>query len=546
LSFCKYCSDRGVDHAALKQRFKDDFYSFARHICGFQDLDPILHRTLCEWVQEGLADGDTRFLLIIPRGHLKTSLMDIALPLFNAVNNPEIKMLQVHAAAPIAQDTTGVSKQIILGPRFGHFFPELVPDTTTAGLSRVKWNRHQYEVNRKGAHKEGTMTAVGVKTVAVGLHFDWQFFDDVIDFNASRSPDLVERAIDYHDQSVPLFVNPDTGVRMVTGTWWEGGFYEHVMEIPSYNQCVLGCYVDDRFFEFFERIGKLDRVKDYRVGDPIFPLRDGRNVGFTKDSLRRIEREMSTWKFTNQYLNYPVEDDLRRFSEKDIRYYELQETFSGELYAQLGDERISLRNAQFTISCDPASGENLRTDESAINVCAYDRESGIAFVVEEWGGRVLPDKLITRLLETAIRWQRHSPGRRVTIGVEQAALQSVVRHWLEQEMKRRRCSFDVVPIKIGARSKAERIIDGLQPFVRNGQVYFLRDQKTLIDEMINLRISKNEIRGKSPNRVDAIANQTMFWELRVMEDEDDEDEIPYATEFHVFFGSPCYGLGCVT
>jgi hypothetical protein len=117
--------------------------------------------------------------------------------------------------------------------------------------------------------------------------------------------------------------------------------------------------------------------------------------------------------------------------------------------------------------------------------------------------------------------------------------------FLDQELKRRGISIDVGPINIGHRSKYDRIIDGFQPFVTRGQVYFQKDQKKLIDEMLHLRISNREIKGDSPNRVDALANQAQFWHLRVV-DTDEIEEIEYIDPFLAASNVPAYGLECVT
>lgn len=89
-------------------------------------------------------------------------------------------------------------------------------------------------------------------------------------------------------------------------------------------------------------------------------------------------------------------------------------------------------------------------------------------------------------------------------------MQSILTDWLQDEMRRRKKSFKLDPVAAGHRSKVERLL-GLQPFIASHQVYFRQDQPDLPNELAEIVIVGNEIKGASPNLADALAYSTGYW-----------------------------------
>ena len=181
---------------------------------------------------------------------------------------------------------------------------------------------------------------------------------------------------------------------------------------------------------------------------------------------------------------------------------------------------IRLESLYRTLCVDPAGGASANSDEAAITVVGFDRERALVFILEEWGQRILPAGLIAQIFNLYEKWKPHR------IGIEKAALQSVFLLPISDEMVRRGCFFNVEMIGTGNESKGARIRERLQPFIANHQIYFRRDQSKLIKELTDFRVSKGQVIGRNPNRLDSLAMHTEFWRA-VKSDYESADDIPW-------------------
>jgi predicted phage terminase large subunit-like protein len=191
-----------------------------------------------------------------------------------------------------------------------------------------------------------------------------------------------------------------------------------------------------------------------------------------------------------------------------------------------------------SMTIDTATGEGRHTDESAITVCGHDRQTGLIFVLDAWAGRVLPFDLIERILAMA---QEHDPH---VVSPEDVSFQKTFKWALKKSMVERGIHFPIRPVKPGTKSKGSRIIDALQPFVRNQQVYFTKGQRKLTQELINLQVVGGKVVGRSPNLADSLAYHVEYWRGKPGEVIESED-IDYFDSFKGDVGR-AYGLECVT
>lgn len=536
----------GVSHRRMVEEFKSNFFLTAKVLCGNPDLTDGLHKLVAEYLQRRITEGQRRWLILFPRGHFKTSLLSMAYPIWRVIQNPDVRILLVHASSTMSTRWLRAIREKMQSPLFMHFFGDLVPENPK-GEGR-RWTAGQIEVRRSQAHAEATITSIGLTSKVVGGHFDIQILDDVVEQQAARSPIVMEQALEFLKLADPLFVTPKKGERLVVGTFWSGGFYESLIERPSYEKIVFGCYVDDRFREFVKRAG--GEASELTDGEPVFPER------FSKKDLEDMEADMGPVRFSHQMLNVPVADDMMRFRPEDVRYYDWRED-TQECIAPDGSA-YPTSGMYVTMCVDPATGESTSTDESAITVCGHHRESGKIFVLDEWGGKVLPGALIDKILTMAEKWKP------TFVGIERASFQSTLRWFLTDEGKRRGQYVNVQLLDVGNRSKVERIIDGLQPYVASGQVHFRKGwHEALVRQMLDLSV-RREIRGlrfagKSPNRVDSLAMHVPFWGGKTKRqdgvggeflDHVGVDGYPYGDEEDLDLPdtdyAPVFGLECVT
>jgi hypothetical protein len=202
--------------------------------------------------------------------------------------------------------------------------------------------------------------------------------------------------------------------------------------------------------------------------------------------------------------------------------------------------KCGISDCDIYATVDPGGGESARADHTAINVTAYNRHNGWAFVLEALSGNWHPDIAIEKIFEVVDKW---APFGLKKVGIEEVALQSYLRRFLQQEMRRRNRHFTVESLKVKGRSqrmfdKHTRILKQLQPYVANEQVFFLKHQKKLIRQMLGLRVIDGKIVGKSPNDLDALAWQCHWWTGATSKgnEEDDEETIPHVTKVKAPYG----------
>ncbi len=492
-----------------------------------------LHVAVTRWFQDRINAGKRRFLLMLPRGHFKSSVFSVAYPIWRLINDPESRILFVMSSSDMAAEKVGMIQEVFDRPKLQHFFPEIVPEANTH-----KRTAHAFEIPRTKNVGEPSVKAQGLASKVVGGHYDIIVADDIIDGQSEDSESQMEKSIKWIKRSNPLFDNRATGVRIIVGTYWPGGFYESILDpsVKHYEKLVLGCYVDERYRELMQDVGMDTELED---GDPIFPERE------TLESLADAREDMGEWDFAHQMLNVRADDSLRYFDKEHIRYYKLDPEGNALIFTEKTDpkpQRILVRDLFRIITIDPATGEGKRTDESAIIVCGHDRRGGRMFVLDTWHGRMLPDGLAEMILSYANKWQPH------ILAPEGGSFQKTFKYNIKNLMNERKEYYSIQPVNPQNRSKVFRIIEAFQPFVRRGQVFFGQNQSTLVNEMLNLQIIEGKrFAGKSPNMVDALAYQVDFWRAKVHDTIDsDEDEIRSDFAWHKVDKTPSYGLECET
>ena len=533
MSHCIQCEAAGFDHDKIVADCLSSPLRAGRILAGFDWFANPLHEAIDQWHMAKRAEGCRRILIMLPRGHMKTFYFGISTMLWKILNDREARILYVMSSCTQASKTLESLTDIFTGSEpLAHFFPKHVLDLSSPKMRATK---ELIRLDRNGNFREGTAEARGRGSRITGGHFTEHIFDDLIDEDMVDSDVLQEQAINFVKRADPLFVNAGEDTRTIIGTRWPGQFYNWILEpggiVDTYEKLVLGCYVDDRFHSFLASIGKKTTLQD---GEPIWER-------FTHETLEAI-RKVSHFDFSHQYLNVEVSDADRRFKKSDIMYYNIGTEHGGEVaIGNVDGKTFTSRMDTLSISMtiDPATGEGKNTDESAITVTGQDRNTGVIFVLDAWAGRVTIFDLCDKIFEMAIKWNPHS------VSPEDVSFQKTLKWFLKRQMQERGVHFPIRPVKPGSKSKGSRIIDALQPFVQNQQVFFMRNQKKLVDELLNMQIVKGKVIGKSPNLADSLAYHAEFWRGGPTAQAVDMDDMDYKSPFMGNVG-PAYGLQCLT
>ena len=531
---CQHCDKLGINHDEVVRRCLEDPYYAGKVLCRFDLMTPELHGVWSRWFLRGIEEGHREFLVMTPRMHFKSTLFGISVMMWLYINSWENRILYMMAASEKVEENLGALKKIIADPDpskpFAHFFPDKVAVPNECRT----WAAAAIELPRRGTYSDPTIKAVGLRSRITGGHHTHLIFDDLIDQTMARSEIEQQGAIRLVKGIDALGADVTKDIRLIIGTNWEGPFYEWLLNsgaMDDYQRVVLGCYIDDRYREFMESMGEEVHGED---GDPIFPQK------FPAKALAKI-RKKDEYEFSRQWLNTPVDEGTRRFRQEDFLLYNFESDDEGNaigIINPLNSMRVKFSEMYRTLTIDPATGEGSGTDQSAITVCGFDRKTGNIYVLEAWDGRVLPFDLIDKALNLAEKWKVH------VLAPEDASFQKTFKHFIAQEMRSRRKYFSIRPVKPGSKSKGARIIDSLQPFVRNQQVHVSRAMTRLVNEAVNLQVVGGKVIGRSPNLIDSLAYHAVFW--RGVEDmTEDDDDIEFADAF-VGKPKPRYGLGLRT
>lgn len=501
---CLQCKAMGLDHDEIEARCRGSLYWFCYYMVS-DWVSQNLHLPIAWRLQEWTKGHDTgSYLLMIPRGHLKTTLI-MAYALWRLISDPSLRVLLVMSSQRLAREKVGKMQSVVLSKTFRHWFGYLVPD-----IADVRWNKSELELVRPIHHEEPSVTGLGAESKTTGGHYDIQILDDLIDLDAENSEIYQDNAIRFLAASAGLWVRRDSALRIVVGTYWPGKFYDKLIKSESYKKIVLGARVDDRYRAFMADCGLVSSLAD---NSPIFPEME------TEATLQAALEDFGPAMFAAQMLNLPCAPGDVTFKEEDIRFF----SWADERRKAVGIDDVwyPTQTLYRQLTVDPAGGRSLKADKSAIVVSGYARGSSVAFILDCWTGNVQTAELIDRIINMALEHKVH------IIRPEYVALQSMLGDYLRDSMVRRGAYIPISPVRPGPVSKGLRIVKSLQPWVSSGQVYFRRDQKELPDELLNLVIDAHgQVKGTSPNLVDALSYHTEFWRRTPKQDLPDDD-IPF-------------------
>ncbi|WP_206458908.1 phage terminase large subunit [Anaerovorax sp. IOR16] len=182
--------------------------------------------------------------------------------------------------------------------------------------------------------------------------------------------------------------------------------------------------------------------------------------------------------FNSEIQNDPIDPDSCTFNEEWFDFYEDS------------DVDFSLPDFIFIGANDPSLGKNKKSDTSAIIALAKNLKTGYMYVVEASVEKRKPDAIIEDSIEMQKRLKRDFNKGFFKFGVESIQFQ----HFFKDIMaERSRQAGEMLPIEeiYNLQSKHLRI-ESTQPFVKNKYVKFSKKHKTLLKQMLEYPMGKND------------------------------------------------------
>lgn len=454
--------------AIARPILESDLYKFNRSVIevekgkGMLPLAPV-HKELCSFVDQ---NKHKKKLILIPRGHLKSTTVTVARSLQAICKDQTVRILIANATYALACSfLTEIKRHLKFNEKIKMVWGDL-----TEGVE--KWSENQITLSKakqQGGKKEPTVTAMGVESNLTSQHYDIIIADDLVNKDYVNTAEQIEKTVDFYKECLNL-LEPD-GEMIILGTrWHDSDLYGWILD-PE-NKAI-----ED--FEVFHREAFKGDLESDEGFEALYPQK------FTRKHLLKLREQQGPYFFSAQYLNNPIPLD-----DADFR---------ADWFKQYDPTDLKGRPLNRFIAIDPAISLERTADFTAIVTVGVD-EFGFIYVLDIEKVKVQPSDLIEMIFQKARVF------RPLAIGIEDIAFQKTLQYTLSEEMQKRQEYLPIKPIRPNNRTKDQRI-RGLQPLYANGRILHcngIKNTKALEDELLRFP------RGKHDDVIDALAYLTDF------------------------------------
>lgn len=441
----------------IRRSALDDYFYFARNVLGYPDVEVQPHKEVCDFISKdpGLHNWFKmtpterannymyiKKLLMLPRGHLKSSVVTIGFTLWALAHDPTLRILLDNEVAKNSRLFLADIKQHIERERVRELLTTPEGEYPYEPLYDIAggWTDSTIRLEAN-CTKEPTIMTAGIDTAVTGMHFDIIIMDDLVSPENTTTPEQMKKTEEHYKMAYSL-LEPG-GILIVIGTRYHmDDLYSRLLK-------------DDTF-------QKLVRPAITADGEVLFPKK------FSKARLEALKKSQENT-FYSQYMLTPIGGDTTIFRREDIKEFD-----------DLDDIPT---NVNTFITLDLAISQKETADYTVLLVSQID-EDGHIWIPEMVRGRFTPNQTIDRLFELV---DKHHP---MNVGIESVAFQKSMFYFIRDEMQRRGKFFNIEELKPD-RDKVRRA-RGLQPYVENGAFHVYTGLQQLIDEMVTFPYAKHD------------------------------------------------------
>lgn len=434
------------DLETLRDHARKDLFFLGKGVLGWPDITVRAHGGFCRFMT---VSPKKRKMALMPRAHLKSTIGTVGDSIRLALDEPD------NARILIASETSTLAEKF-LGQIKGHFesnrvlrslFPELIlPRFSGPGIT---WRNDMATLPRNVTLDSPTWQAIGVGGAIVGSHFTRIKCDDLIGFEAIRSPAAMAQAKAWVEYIEPLLVNQNDDVIDFIGTRWSrNDLYAHVMEM------------------YLEALGVFTR-RAIENGEIIFPELH------TWDEYERIQRTNPTL-WAAQYENNPLGSNNSDFPIDSVLTYRF--SHDEQKVTTPKGKSWDIEFLDRVLTADPNSGSLVAPDAAAISVQGVSPDDEV-FVLDSWSGRVTPSDFVDQIYRMARRWDVR------VVGIEKAGQQNTD-HYFRLKAEQENYSIRIEPLIPGPKqSKEDRVRAALEPIIRSQLLHLLPSQNVLRQQL---------------------------------------------------------------
>ncbi len=204
--------------AAVREMCRTNLKYLAKEFLGMTKWDDNLHDDLASYLEKS---GKYK-LILIPRGHLKSSLVTVAWVIQQLLRNPDTRIL--------IRNAVWDQSRRFLGQIQGYLEDSKLPLIFGAFTSpKAIWTKEELEIRQRKIKKASpSIMTAGIETSLTGLHFDIIVDDDLVNDKNTSTKEQIQKVIDVYNDSFNLLDRG--GTHVVVGTRWNvRDLYGHIL-----------------------------------------------------------------------------------------------------------------------------------------------------------------------------------------------------------------------------------------------------------------------------------------------------------------------------
>lgn len=450
-----------------KREAIDDIWTFLDVINfngGTKRFEPV-HKEMLEF----LLSTDDRKLVLMPRGHLKSTLCSTAVSLWLIYRDPNIRILigtarndlsyalvrelMSYLEDPVLQENVWNSRPHIEG----RLVPEItrgstgrgkkmkqdyaqIGEETDANDKKVVWRGGAIQVVRPNIYKEPTVRACSVNMRVTGEHYDFLILDDVVDFvNCATRAKAAKVLAWTRDLESVLNTVPAVDLPMGQQYWLGTRYYRW----DAYGH-LFGEDIDDEK-EYQDFIDEMETDPVYLFERNLYANGIDLTDGYLCPSLMnekleaKLRRRLGVQRFASQYLNTIIAEESIKFKHEGIVFIPKTRVVVNKLGAcatvypsteAVNDDRVPPVHVPLIIVVDPAASLNIKADYTAITLGGKGSDDKV-YVMEMRYGHWTPSQIVEVIYELC----RSYGVRRVMVETVafQLALVNIIKEYYTKE-----------------------------------------------------------------------------------------------------------------
>lgn len=401
-------------------------------------------------------EGPRRRLNMIPRGHLKTTVVTFAHTIQWIINYPNVRiLLSTHTDGAAKQFINELRKHFTNSDDFRLLFPEHVPHGK--GVNDFGNQEHFDTCARTLWRKEHTVQFVTVGSSIASVHFEVTKHDDIVDKENVRTPEQIQVVKDHLGMCGPLVETHAHPVRGEMDGWVDltGTFYDY----SDVNYSIYEIESDKPPEKRIWSLNVQSAAPNWPEGPYLWPER----CGYKK--LKSIEDDPAEGPgvLSSQYLLNPTPKGSGLVEDESEIVWTPRKVMN-ELYA-----RFVLNVTVDLAGMDVNAKRTADNDFTVLNLSGFGTDGHI-YVLELIHGKPTPHQVIEHMFDL---YKRHP--RIQSFKIPKDHFTRVLLPFLKAEEVKRGIWLPIMEISISNQTSKKQKIKGLQPWFQRGMIHWADD-----------------------------------------------------------------------